>query len=513
MYFTLVFIFLLTMSVKLVQPRKFSCLPDYYTHNCLIANVVPEDNSIELIPRSTVHNITSLKIENSTMDDFPPISANENFLLKSLICRNCGLNNINESSFFVLSSLESLDISFGSHSYLQTHSFSQLPKLELLNISHRTITEIDDGAFDNLSKLRKLYLSHNNITKITSKMFSSLTSVWFIDLKYNHIKTLDKDLFVNNRQLKCLKLDHNDISKIDGQLFNRESVLSWLLLSHNELKVFDIPNAKRVWIDHNEIKQLFIPNTVQHLYADHNDIVKVTCDEVSSSINSLNLTENLLTELGCIGSLTELTNLYIGYNNLGRLNKSSLVALSNLTTLNLKSTNIILEDGVFSHQNKLKNLDISYNQIGNFALEILFPARDLYDLRIDGNNITEFSYNDLGTMFTRLKTIGVGDNHFNCTFLRQAIEHLDSINISTYVSSRNNVTYSDNISGIGCENRTEIGSATNCNSNLNFHLIEIVMIILIALMVTFYVYKGFKFLGNNFRYVSEDVFKQIMLKK
>lgn len=443
-----------------METKTFPCRQWFRRDECKITDVQRKDSDIELTFSSyqSYDAIKKLTISNSTMDDILPILPDDSVKLNYLSCVGCGLANIAEQSFTNFSDLEALDISFGSYKKFQPNLFSHLRSLKHLDARHGAINEIDETAFNNLSKLELVYLLHNNITEITPKMFGSLESLIWLDLSYNHIKILDENIFANNTRLVSLNLGHNDISKIDGRLFNPKSVVSYVYLSYNKLKNLhsDNFNAGSLWVDHNELQELFVSSTLRYLDASQNDIYNVTCDEEGSAITFLDLTNNSLTNLGCIDSLTELTKLSLNYNNLGKLNQSSFAELTELTDLSLRATNIgSLDYGIFSHQNKLELLDISYNKMGDIALEKLLAARGLQTLFVDGNNLTEFSYDDLKTMFTSFETIGIADNDFNCTFLAQAIKQMNSNYISAVISSGNKVTDSHNIIGIGCEDKKE----------------------------------------------------------
>lgn len=450
----------LIVSLKLVKAKLFTCKENYRSNFCTITGVVEQDNIALEVLFGYINDgtpITQLIISNSTMDEIPPISSQSKRLsLNYLCCVGCGLSDITKHSFTSLSQLISLNISFGSYQKLQKNVFSLLPSLTHLNVSHGAIAEIDAAAFFNLPKLQTLDLSHNNISKITSNMFTSLESVWLLDLSDNHIEILEDGLFVSNTKLHYLDLTHNLISRVEGRLFNPQYAVYDVNISYNQLTTFNTSNMENVWIQHNKIKQLYISSSVQLLNANNNEIENVTCDKNGSSINSLNLANNSLNELGCIGSLTALTTLYLNHNNLRKLNQSSFATLTELISLGLQSTNIDrLEYGVFSHQNKLQLLDLSFNRMAKINLDMLIAARNLQYLYIDGNNITEFSYNDLKTAFISFREIGLGDNDFNCTFLAQAIKQFNSDNIAAIVYYGNKVTDSHSINGIGCRESKE----------------------------------------------------------
>lgn len=299
---SLLFILILVVSGKLVQTKSFLCKSRSNPTACEITDVAANDTSIVLTtPNETIKELT---IINSTIVDIPPISSDKPLDLSGLMCTRCGLTDIKESSFAAFSQLHFLFISFGSFSKLQKNLFSRLPSLNFLTLDHGAIAEVDDTAFFNLTKLMNLSLNHNYISKISSRMFASLESLWILDLSYNHIRILDEALFMNNTNLYVLDLSHNHINQIDGQLFKPQHVPAKVILSHNELTTLDTMklNAQELYANHNKIKELSISNTIYHgLYCDGNNIENVICDERGSTIKSLGLPNNSITELGCIG--------------------------------------------------------------------------------------------------------------------------------------------------------------------------------------------------------------------
>lgn len=517
-YRVLSILILFSISATLIQSKTFVCKEQFYTSQCTITDVATEDSIIlsgYTYSSSSLYypvynfSILNLVILNSTMDDIPSISSNKSIHFYYLNCVGCGLPNITKQSFSQFGSLMALTISYGSYEKLQKHLFSQVPSLANLDVSHGAIAEIDDNAFYNLTRLQMLDLSFNKITKITSNMFSSLSSLRSISLSYNQIKILDEGLFVNNTMLQSLHIDHNEIIEIEGALFNPEHIVSAVILSYNELTMLDTANvgAMNVWADNNKLEKLVISTSIQLLKVSENYIENVICDEKRSTIKVLDMNNNALTDLGCIGSLSQLTQLHLIENNIGKLNHSTFAALTELTMLFLQSANIgKLDYGIFSHQRKLEVLDISYNDLGNIALEMLLAAKGLKHLYIDGNKITEFSYSDLKSVFADLSIIGISDNDFNCTYLAQAIKQLNIDGIVTVVNEKNRVIDSHNINGIGCQVKNEMTTQSSTlhsseTSQIIYHsdyaLIRNLNIILIVLIVTFFIYKGYKFVKND----------------
>lgn len=347
-----------------MQTKLFLCKEKYETSECTITGVTALDSDIVLeAPYLLSQKIMGLKILNSSMDAIPPISSTDSVNLIYLRCD--GLTDITEHSFAPLSNLEKLEICHGSYSKLNKNLFSQLPLLTELHASYGFISEIDDDAFLNLTKLKQLVLSYNNISRITPNMFMPLESLFALDLSSNSITCLDENLFNNNINLTYLNFSDNKINKIATRIFNPQSVLFMVYLTENELPTLNTQNMVNVHAAHNRIRQLFISRTVQYLDVYHNHIENVVCD-TESQLTDLDMTNNSLTDLGCIGSLSQLITLRLSFNNFGMLKQSSFAALTELSTLYLRSANIsLLENVVFMHRTKLQTLDISDNRMGS----------------------------------------------------------------------------------------------------------------------------------------------------
>ncbi len=449
----------LTVSAKLVQTKTFLCKEKYETSHCTIANVTAQDDSIVLKPLYP-KMITSLKIQNSSMDFIPTISSIHSINLNYLRCDR--LTNITKNSFAPHRNLKKLEIFYGSFSKLEKNLFSQISLLTELHGSYGSISEIDDDAFSNLTNLLQLVLSNNNISKITPKMFSPLDSLLALDLSFNRITCLVEGLFINNINLTYLNLNSNKINQMATRIFNPHSVLSIVDLTENELTTLYTHNMERVHATHNRIRQIFISRSVQYVDVYRNRIENVVCDETGSSqLMYLDMVNNSLTELGCIGSLRKLHTLYLSFNNFGMLKQSSFAALTELSTLSLRSANIsMLENVVFTHQNKLQNLDISDNRMGNKAMQTLPAWRNLQFLNVEGNNMTEFPYDILKTELPRLYSIRIGDNDFNCTYLELAIKKLNGDKIEALPAVAYRMRHKNNIAGIGCEEKGSNGTVT-----------------------------------------------------
>ncbi|XP_037034353.1 carboxypeptidase N subunit 2-like [Bradysia coprophila] len=458
----LLWILILTVSAKLVQTKMFLCKEKYETSQCTIQNVTAEESSIELESPylSSQKMITGLTILRSSMDGIPPISSNRLVNLNYLRCD--GLTDIEQHSFSLFNNVVRLEISHGTYTTFKENLFSSMPLLTEMHARDGTISEIEDDAFFNLTKLIQLNLSNNTIGRITPKMFKPLESLFALDLSYNQITCLDEDLFLNNINLTYLNLNDNKINILAARIFNPQSKLYIVNLSRNELTTLNTQNMVNIHAEHNQIRQLFISRTVEYLDVYRNHIEDVVCDEVDSHLTYLDMTNNSLTELGCIGSLKNLVTLRLNLNNFGIFKQSSFVALTELTLLQLGATNIsMIENVVFTHQYNLQTLVISDNRMGNNALKVLPAWRNLLSLHVQGNNMTEFPYDTLKTALPRLSELGIGVNDFNCTFLERAVKKLNDENVFIVPTVAYKMRHQHSIAGIGCEETRKNGTAAS----------------------------------------------------
>ncbi|MGB7895124.1 MAG: leucine-rich repeat domain-containing protein, partial [Microcoleus sp.] len=83
-------------------------------------------------------------------------------------------------------------------------------------------------------------------------------------------------------------------------------------------------------------------------------------EQIFSSMTQMDLSDNQITDISFLGSLTNLTTLELSYNKITEI--SSLGSLTNLTTLNL-SYNKITEISFLGSLTNLTTLNLSFNKI------------------------------------------------------------------------------------------------------------------------------------------------------
>lgn len=396
--------------------------------------------------------IRTLKFINSNLSDIPTDLFTKFFSLRTLDLRHCGLENISRTSFTKGNQLYNLDLSYGSFSELKPQVFTFLTELKSLNVSHSQVQDIHVTAFIGLSKLLELNLSFNHLKRINNEILEPLSGLEMLDLSHNHIEVLDSELFIYNPKLKLLNCENNKLILVESGFLNPDTLLENLVLSHNYLQALELSNIKSRYIElnFNNLTVLEIGNDTIRISAIKNSVEVVSC-LLGTKLTNLNLSFNYLKELGCIEKLTSLVSLDLSNNNLQDLEIDDFSHLSNLKNLSLKGNKIQnLSQGMFSHQNQLEFLDLSYNNFKNIPLSVLLAAVNLEKLFIDGNNMTNFDYTNIKKAFPNIKTIGLGDNNFSCSFLGDVVLFLNQNGIRPIVSSGIKETDTENFNGIKC---------------------------------------------------------------
>ncbi|NXM74668.1 TLR7 protein, partial [Serilophus lunatus] len=150
-------------------------------------------------------------------------------------------------SFFKnLTSLEELDISFNSLSFLPHGVFEAMPpKLKLLNLTNNRLKSFNWGNLYHLKKLVTLDLSNNLLTTVPRELSNCSSSLQELMLRNNHVQHLTKHFLRGAFNLRYLDLSSNKIEVIKKSSFPENVInnLKMLLLHGNPFKC----NCEAVW--------------------------------------------------------------------------------------------------------------------------------------------------------------------------------------------------------------------------------------------------------------------------
>ncbi|XP_053943587.1 toll-like receptor 7 [Cuculus canorus] len=150
-------------------------------------------------------------------------------------------------SFFKnLTSLEQLDISFNSLSFIPPDVFKAMPpELKILNLTNNRMKSFHWGSLTYLKKLVTLDLSNNLLTAVPRELSNCSSTLEELMLRNNLIQHLSKHFLRGAFKLKYLDLSSNKIEMIKKSSFPENVInnLRVLLLHGNPFKC----NCDAVW--------------------------------------------------------------------------------------------------------------------------------------------------------------------------------------------------------------------------------------------------------------------------
>lgn len=150
-------------------------------------------------------------------------------------------------SFFKnLTSLEELDISFNSLTFLPRDVFKEMPpSLKILNLTNNQLKSFIWGSLPSLRNLVTLDLSNNLLTTVPKKLSNCTSSLQELMLRNNRIQRLTKYFLRGAFKLRYLDLSSNKIEIIKRSSFPENVInnLKMLLLHGNPFKC----NCEAVW--------------------------------------------------------------------------------------------------------------------------------------------------------------------------------------------------------------------------------------------------------------------------
>ena len=138
-------------------------------------------------------------------------------------------DNIFESSKYLLS----LNVSHNRLSRLPAGSLS--PRLVYVDFSHNQASSpIAADMFNGLIKVNEIHLGHNKLTSLPLQIFGSCRELKYLDLSHNDISFVEELMFANAVSLEEIDLSYNQLTDI-GRVFKDLEHLKVLNLARNKL--------------------------------------------------------------------------------------------------------------------------------------------------------------------------------------------------------------------------------------------------------------------------------------
>lgn len=104
---------------------------------------------------------------------------------------NGGISFLYPSTFYGMTSLEYLDLSYNKISFLGYWPFEGLTSLKNLNLHGNKLSFIEPWAFRDLPTLEYLSLGANQIRQLFTDQFKSLTKLKNLYLPFNNLSTIN----------------------------------------------------------------------------------------------------------------------------------------------------------------------------------------------------------------------------------------------------------------------------------------------------------------------------------
>ncbi|CAH1104752.1 unnamed protein product [Psylliodes chrysocephalus] len=281
-----------------------------------------------------------------------------------------------------------------------------------LDLSRNEIESIDAKLFRTLN-LKRLNLSSNSFYQINTSEFANLKKLTSLDLSNNELSFLENLLLLPS--LQYLNLSNNKLKVLNGAGFNSLKLLQHLDVSRNQLvriafESIRLPNLARLFVAGNtqlgKSRDVFVfvgtGRKLQSLDASLTGLKQVPA-ALTHSIQSLNLTENLIRTINC-GDLDDYPLLYsldLSFNEINFVEEDSLGRLEFLSVLYIARNRLVEIPRRLPEKLKVLHLDI--NEIGRITKKDLRGLTVLEVLLLNDNNITvinEGAFSELISLVT-----------------------------------------------------------------------------------------------------------------
>ncbi|KAL6464824.1 hypothetical protein MHYP_G00271410 [Metynnis hypsauchen] len=245
--------------------RKLKTIPDVPGH---VRHLYVQFNEIEAITTKPFTNATSLR----------DINLSHNKLQSSLVERG---------AFTKLQQLIHLHL---EHNNLEEVPPSLPKTLQRLHLGFNKISKITGDTIRELSSITVLDLCSNRLTDagIRGRALSGMKNLLQINMCSNKLRSMPPDLPASLLQLS---VENNSISSIPEGYFRKTPSILSIRVTRNKLKavpynVFNLSRLIDLNLGHNQLsKTFFVPQSLEHLYLNHNDYKELNVSLMCPSVN------------------------------------------------------------------------------------------------------------------------------------------------------------------------------------------------------------------------------------
>ncbi|XP_037826410.1 protein artichoke [Lucilia sericata] len=326
--------------------------------------------------------------------------------LKFLDISNNFLRDIHFGALRGHGTLEQLHVNNNLLRNIERDALMAMPALRELRLRNNSLSHELPMPFWNLPGLKGLDLSANNFRSVDSFLLAGLPSLRRLDLSENGLNKLDPTTFIHNAMLETLNISANELVLLHPATFRNLDRLFEVDCSFNQLLEI-IPGLPKI-VERISVRGNFISNLPQlssktlnlpnlrmlDLSLNRLEHLPKYAFQGTVQLRVLSLANNRLRTLddtAFIGAY-RLELLHLQENQLMNIDERCLLPLSELRNLNLHANKLsLITDNLFSNNSKLEQLDLSHNNIRSIAPAAFESQKSLEYLDLSGNSLNDMS--------------------------------------------------------------------------------------------------------------------------
>nr|XP_033814584.1 leucine-rich repeats and immunoglobulin-like domains protein 3 isoform X1 [Geotrypetes seraphini] len=292
---------------------------------------------------------------------------------------SCSMRSAASASLLALLAFAFPDECYGSDSPRSLRSCPSPCRCygDLLDCSRKKLSQVPEGLPDWVVQLD---LSHNRISSVKASYFSHLHNLQEIKLNNNELEAIP-DLGPLSENITFLSLTSNKITEILPEQLRLFQSLETLDLSNNII---------------SELKTPFPPLQLKNLYINSNQITSMepgTFDNLSNSLQVLKLNKNKIFFIPPkMFKLSHLQHLQLNRNKIKMIDGLTFQGLGALKSLKMQRNSISkLMDGAFWGLSNMEILQLDYNNLTEITKGWLYGLLMLQQLHLSQNAISKIS--------------------------------------------------------------------------------------------------------------------------
>ena len=308
-------------------------------------------------------------------------------------------------------------------------TFSTVPQLRTLRLGSNRLAQLPRGIFYNNHQLQVLDLSQNLFAHIPDYLLEHLNVLQELNLSFNRI--LSPQLgpgFKFTTQLRSLDLSGNSFLSLEPHAF--QATMWWDEQTSHHL------NLSYCSIRHIHPKALEKLDRLEGLslagnpHISASDLQMALQDLEVSSFKSIDLSGtnlSIIPEFFRRIHLETIVELHLANNSIQTVGKRSFFYLINLELLDL-SYNLLQDVGDMTGLNKLKTLNLAFNHIRHLDNTAFENLQNLQQLDLSHNALSEVTHMPFQTLF-ELATLDLSCNQIAQFSIESGLESLEKLSI------------------------------------------------------------------------------------